>query len=308
MAQVNTNEQPPDDIDAFFAAAEQDNWNELKEAAQNVAKPQEQPNLGGFTHPSWGAAFTKKHKPLVTPAYPETAEQLPPELAAEMPPAVETPPAVEAPPPPPEAERPAPVPPAPSPARPEEAPRRGDEEEFILTSEEEEALIGGQDLDGKFIAIDPASIPGMADDPDKPFVLIPAHVHQYVPLWGWVAIASTLFILVAGVVLLPGISLSRLTNRLGDANEAAVRGAMRQLVMNGDERTVRKLYDLAASPGAGLTARLRAVDTMSLIERVPEVDRALLRLELSADTNDQVREAAIAARRQRETYRTRGGQ
>lgn len=292
MAQVNTNEPPPDDLDVFFTAAEQDNWDELKEAAQNVAKPQEQPNLGGFTHPSWGTAFGKKSKTPVTLDYSEIAEEVSPEHEAETPPAE------------PVTQSPAPEPPAPS----TEGARREDDEEFILTPEEEEALLGAQDLDGKFIAIDPASIPGMAEDPDKPFVLIPAHVHQYVPLWGWVAIASTLFILIAGVVLLPGISLSRLTNRLGDANEAAVRGAMRQLVINGDERTVRKLYDLAASPNAGMTARLRAVDTMSLIERVPEVDRALLRLELSANTTDQVREAAIAARRQREAYRTRGGQ
>ncbi len=160
-----------------------------------------------------------------------------------------------------------------------------------------------ENLDGKFIAIDPDAIPGMANS--DPFVLVPANIHAYVPWWGWVTIAAGLAVFIAGVVLLPGISLNRLASRLGDKNEATAQQAMRQLVVKGDERTVRKLFDMASSSNEGLTTRLRAVDTMSLIDRVPEVDSALLRLELSSGTHNQVREAAIAARKQREAYRTR---
>ena len=169
-----------------------------------------------------------------------------------------------------------------------------------------EALKEAGSLDGKFIAIDPDAIPDLdAADRQAPFVLIPAHIHSYVPWWGWTAIAITLAMMVAGVILTPIIKLDRLAARLDDPNQASVQKAMRDLVVKGDEKTVRKLYDMAASPRVGLATRLRAVDTMSLIERVPEVDRALLRLELTA-ANDQVREAAIAARRQREAYKTRG--
>lgn len=160
-----------------------------------------------------------------------------------------------------------------------------------------------EDLDGKFIAIDPDAIPGMKKD--EPFILVPAHIHTYVPWWGWVTIAAGLVVFVAAVVIMPGVTLNRLVSRLGDANEATVQRTMRQLVVKGDERTVKKLFAVASSPQEGLSARLRAVDTMSLIERVPEVDRALLRLELSTGTHEQVREAAIAARKQRVAYRAR---
>ena len=167
----------------------------------------------------------------------------------------------------------------------------------------EEGLEIGENLDGKFIAFDPSTIPGVSSD--DPFVLVPANIHSLVPWWGWATIVSGLVVFIAGVVLLPGISLNRMAARLGDKNEATAQQAMRQLVVKGDERTVRKLFDMASSSNEGLTARLRAVDTMSLIDRVPEVDKALLRLELSNNTHSQVREAAIAARKQREAYRTR---
>jgi hypothetical protein len=159
------------------------------------------------------------------------------------------------------------------------------------------------DLDGKYIAIDPDAIPGVKSG--EPFVLVPAHIHTYVPWWGWVTIGMGLLVFATAVIVMPGISLNRLVSRLGEGNEAAAQKTMRQLVVQGDERTVKKLFSVASSSQEGLKARLRAVDTMSLIERVPEVDRALLRLELSSGTHEQVREAAIAARKQREAYRTR---
>lgn len=156
-------------------------------------------------------------------------------------------------------------------------------------------------LEGKFIAV----APGEGDE-DAPFVLIPAHIYSYVPWWGWAAIGVGLVMLAAGVVFMPVWSLNRLASRLGDGDEANAQHAMRQLIMNGDGRTVRKLFDMASSGDEGLTARLRAVDTMSLIDDNPEVDRALLRLELAGGTDAQVREAAIAARKQREASRIRG--
>lgn len=156
-----------------------------------------------------------------------------------------------------------------------------------------------KDLEGKFIVLESEK------DSDDPFVLIPANIHNYVPWWGWLTIGLGLLMLIAGVVLMPQLSLDRLVSRLGDGNEANVRHAMRQIVIKGNERTVKKLYGVATSDKQGISTRLRAVDAMSLIERVPEVDRALLRLELSAETNQQVRQAAIAARKQREAYKTR---
>ncbi|MCD8351080.1 MAG: hypothetical protein LUC93_10770 [Planctomycetaceae bacterium] len=289
---------PQDDLDAFFDAADQSDWDELRQAALNVAKkPEPPPSHGGLTHPAWGDEFSKKSKPLVTPG----GDDSPSESAAEPPSML-----------PPEAEAILPKILATgindSATRGPVPPPSGRDAAF-LSPQEQEALVGPQSLDGKFIAIDPNSIPGVSDDPDQPFVLIPANVHAFMPWWGWFTIAVGLLMLITGVVLLPGVTLGRLTSRLGDQNDATARAAMRQLVISGDERTVRKLYDVAASPGANLPLRLRAIDTMSLIEQVPEVDRALLRLELAADTHDQVREAAIAARRQREAYRTtRDGQ
>ncbi len=158
------------------------------------------------------------------------------------------------------------------------------------------------DLEGKFIAIAPED---GRDSKDEPFILVPANVHSVVPWWGWLTIALGLVMLVAGVILMPLVTLNRTAAKLGDRNENAARNAMRQLVLRGDERTVKKLYSIASAPDERVATRLRAIDTMTLIERVPEVDRALLRLELSDSTHDQVREAAIAARRQREASRAR---
>lgn len=158
---------------------------------------------------------------------------------------------------------------------------------------------------GKFIAIDPSTLPGPERTSD-PFVLIPANIHSHVPLWGWATIAAGLLMMIAGVVLTPVIRLNRTVARLGDSNQATVQHTMRQLVMNGDRQTAEKLYDVAAAPREKMTVRLRAVDTMALIDKVPEVDRLLLRLELATETTEQIREAAIAARKQREAYKTRG--
>lgn len=171
---------------------------------------------------------------------------------------------------------------------------------------DEEAMYFDDELEGKFIAVSPEEYPDRPINEEDPFVLIPAGIHHFVPWWGWLTIGLGLIMLIAGVVLMPVIRLDRLTSNLGDANEARARRAMRQLVMNGDERTVKKLYSMANSRSQGLNARLRAIDAMTLIERVPEVDRALLRLELASDTDAQIREAAIAARKQREASRTRG--
>lgn len=182
-----------------------------------------------------------------------------------------------------------------------------EEQAFPVPRSEEEELSemieNDGDLTGKYIAVEPSSVPGSTDG--DPFILIPANIHHYLPWWGWLTIVLGLMVLVGGVVMLPAVSLNRLVSRLGDKNEQNVRHAMRQLVIKGDERTVKKLYHMATSEKAGLTTRLRAVDAMSLIERVPEVDRALLRLELASGTNQQVREAAMAARKQREAYKTR---
>lgn len=176
-----------------------------------------------------------------------------------------------------------------------------------LPQEELDALVGeenppaGKNLKGKFIAVDSGGRGGAGE----PFILIPAHISSYIPRWGWAAIAAGLLMLIVGVILMPAWSLDRLASRLGDGNAADAQQAMRSLVLNGDARTVNKLYDMAASGGEPLTARLRAVDAMGLIN-VPEADRSLLRLELAGGTDEQVREAAIAARKQREAARTRG--
>lgn len=160
-----------------------------------------------------------------------------------------------------------------------------------------------EDLEGKFIAVEPEAS-GKAATADQPFVLIPAHVHFFLPWWAWVTIGVGLAILMLGVLLTPGITLDRLTARLGDGNQANVQSAMAQLVIKGDERTVSRLYEMAASREAEMSTRLRAVDTLGLIE-MADADRALLRLELATGTDVQVREAAIAARRQREAAKSR---
>lgn len=251
MAQINTNEQPVDDLDAFLNAKDPA---ELKKAAESVAKNTVYAAEDDMPLYDYGAAET-----------------------------------------------------APEPSRGTTRIRKRGETRTVApagdTAAEDVEEAPSENLEGKFIAVDPALFEG--GHGDAPFVLIPANIHSYIPGWGWAAIGIGLAMLVAGVVITPMLSLNRLASRLGDSNEANVQYAMRQLVVNGDERTVKKLYAMASSPEEGLRVRLRAVDTMSLIERVPEVDRALLRLELSDQTNAQVREAAIAARRQREAVRAR---
>ncbi len=163
----------------------------------------------------------------------------------------------------------------------------------------------GQNLDGKFVAIDPQTLGDYRRHGDSPFVLVPAGVHRFLPWWTWLLIGGGLILVITGMVLLPGFHLNRLTGRLGDSNEAVVQRTMRQIIVNANNRTVNKLYDLAASSETGMTTRLRAVDTMSLIRQSSEVDRALLRLELAGGTDEKVREAAIAARKQRAASRTR---
>lgn len=184
--------------------------------------------------------------------------------------------------------------------------KRGARKQADAAMDDIDEIIG--ELDGKFIAYDPESLGRAVTEDGDPLVLIPANVHSYVPWWGWTTIALGLIMLASGIMLMPGIALDRLAARLDDSDQATVQYAMRQLVMRGDERTVKKLYSVAASPEARVVARLRAVDAMSLIERVPEVDRALLRLELTSSTNEQVREAAIAARKQREAVKARRAQ
>lgn len=158
---------------------------------------------------------------------------------------------------------------------------------------------GAEYDDGKCIAVDPGRSKGSAP------TLVPARVYAYIPLWGWLALVLGILVFAAAVIILPGISIDRLTSRLGDDSDAVAQQAMRALVVKGDERTVQKLYDMASSEEERIRARLRAVDTMSMIEDVPEVDRSLLRLQLTESTHDQVREAAGAAIRQREAAKTR---
>ncbi len=159
-----------------------------------------------------------------------------------------------------------------------------------------------QSNDGKYIAIDPESIAG--NETSDPFVLVPANVHTMLPWWAWATIAMSLITLIAVWVLMPPVLLNRLTSRLGDDSPAAAQSVMRQLVLKGDRETIGKLYEMASSSETGMTTRLRAVDTLSLI-KAAEADRALLRLELASSTDDQVREAAIAARKQREAAKSR---
>lgn len=166
--------------------------------------------------------------------------------------------------------------------------------------------VSADDLNGKFIAIDPEALHDETAVPaSEPFILIPANIHAFLPWWGWLSIGLGLVMLVAGVIIAPYINLNRLASKLGDANEANAQYAMRQLVIRGDERTVGKLYDMASSGESPMSARLRAVDTLGLIN-APQADRALQRLELAGSTNEKVREAAIAARKQKEASRSRG--
>lgn len=160
---------------------------------------------------------------------------------------------------------------------------------------------GQLSLDGKFIAIEPE--PGSAQSA-HPFILIPANIHAFLPWWGWLTIGMGLLIMIIGVIVTPLITLDRVAARLGDSSESTAQSAMRQLVIRGDERTVGKLYDMASSANQKMETRLRAVDTLGLIQAA-DADRALLRLELAGNTEARVREAAIAARRQREAANAR---
>lgn len=262
MAKSDAHEDPFDDLDAFFDAAGSENPLEIKQAAENLLRHQEEDDdMSAFVS---GEDVLSRNDDAPAPA--ETQK--------------------------PKKKR-----------RNNSRTIARSDEPFMIPPEHMAELAGEDNLEGKFIAIDPTEL---GEETDAPFVLIPAHVYTYVPWWGWTAIGVGLLMLVAGVVFMPVWSLDRLASRLGDGNEANAQYAMRRLVMNGDERTVKKLFSMAASSDEGLTARLRAVDTMTLIGGVPEVDRALLRLELSGGTNEQVREAAIAARKQREAARTRG--
>lgn len=155
---------------------------------------------------------------------------------------------------------------------------------------------GVRTLDGKFIAMEPD-----AEEAEKgePFVLIPANGPALFPWWVWATIVSSLAVLVAAMVYMPGVSIERVTARLGDSDNVNAQSAMRTLVIRGDERTVDKLYEIAVSRDRDMVQRLRAVDTLGLIH-TPDAEHALLKLELSGASDSRVREAAIAARRQRE--------
>lgn len=158
-------------------------------------------------------------------------------------------------------------------------------------------------LKGKFVAVDPSAV-GRHGGSDEPFVLIPANIHAYLPWWVWVAIGASLLMLAAGIFIVPSVNLRRMTARLGGNNAANVQSAMRQLVIRGDSRTIAQLYDMAMSPSLEMTARLRAVDTLGLMDDL-DAERALLRIELASSTDATVRAAAVAARKQREASRTR---
>lgn len=149
----------------------------------------------------------------------------------------------------------------------------------------------------KFIAVE-------ADSPsdNEPFILIPQHIARSLPWWAWVSIFLVLAGVFLAVMILPDVQLSNLTARLGTSN-ANTQSAMRQLVLRGDEHTVNKLYELASSQDKEIEMRLRAVDTLSLIQE-PAAERALLRLELASNTDARVRQQAIAARRQRESSKS----
>jgi len=149
----------------------------------------------------------------------------------------------------------------------------------------------------KFVAIEP----GNTYAGDDPFVLVPQSIASSLPWWAWAAMALVIAVIFSVIVFMPEAQLSSLTARLSDnSNTSSSQAAMRQLILRGDDRTVEKLYELAASSSDSIETRLRAVDTLSLI-RDPSAERALLRLELASSTDARVRQHAIAARRQRES-------
>lgn len=154
-------------------------------------------------------------------------------------------------------------------------------------------------LDGKFIAVDGGDANG-----GDPFVLIPAHIQSLLPWWGWTSIIVSLALLVVGIMVFPIIRLGRLAGQLASEDPDSARSAMRQFILSGDKRAVDQLFNLAASQETGLNTRLRAVDTLSLMPH-NSADQALLRLELAEKDGAPMREAASAARRQRESDRNR---
>lgn len=157
-----------------------------------------------------------------------------------------------------------------------------------------------KDNEPKFIAIEPQNESG------APFTLVRHNIPSILPWWVWVSFATVLCSIFLAVLFIPRIELSALTARLGD-NRTSSQSAMRQLVMRGDENTVNKLFEMASSPNQDITARLRAIDALSLIAE-PAAERALLRLELADSTDSRVRQHAIAARKQREAASVRQAQ
>lgn len=148
--------------------------------------------------------------------------------------------------------------------------------------------------EAKFTAMEPQN----ADAGGAPFVLVPYSIPSMLPWWVWASVVIMLCGIFLAVMFIPRIELSSLTAHLG-GSQASAQSAMRQLVMRGDENTVNGLYEFAASQSQDINARLRAIDTLSLIAE-PEAERALLRLELAEGTDPLVRRHAIAARKQRE--------
>lgn len=147
----------------------------------------------------------------------------------------------------------------------------------------------------KYVAIEPSSTYAG----DAPFVVVPQGIASSLPWWAWTAIVLVIAVIFSVIVFMPEAQLSSLTARLSDSTSTS-QAAIRQLILRGDDRTVEKLYGLAASSNDTIETRLRAVDTLSLI-RDPSAERALLRLELASGTDARVRQHAIAARRQRES-------
>lgn len=143
------------------------------------------------------------------------------------------------------------------------------------------------------------------DDDEKPFVLIPAGIHTIIPAWVWAAIAVLLLGMGVMIVMIPGVKLNQLTARLGDPDPGVSQASMRQMILNANEAIVNMLFDQAADGERKIADRLRAIDTLGLIDR-PDAERALQRLELGTGTDERVRDAAVAARRQREAARSRG--
>lgn len=155
----------------------------------------------------------------------------------------------------------------------------------------------GASLAGKFVAVE-------TKDADKPFVLIPAHIHAIIPWWTWAAIGASLAMIIAGVMFLPSLRLGQLAERLGDSNQSVAHAAMREFALSGDERAVTKLHGLASSPESAMPARLRAIDTLGLIQ-TRSAENALRRLELSERSEPPIREAASAARKRHSLDRDR---